>query len=65
MWRAFGYETYPASSPSVTVVRVKTPQEVESHLNDKEICDLYIYFKRPNDLLHLKYTKFYTIMDSS
>ena len=65
MWRAMGYETYPASSPSVTVVRVKTPEEINKIVNDKDVCDLHIYFKRPEGLRTLKFTEFYTKMDSS
>jgi len=65
MWRALGYETYPASSPSVTVVKVKTPEEINSHLNDKNLCDLYVYFKRHLHHKNLKFTEFYTLMDTS
>jgi hypothetical protein len=56
-WRAFGYHTYPASCPSVTTIKVKTPDQVEFLLSEKKSCDLLVYMHRPQDLKDLTYTQ--------
>ena len=59
MWRTLGYQTYPASNPSVQTISVKMPEMVQFLLHDKKSCDMLIYFNRPTQLRHLKYTELF------
>jgi hypothetical protein len=64
MWRTLGYQTYPSSSPAVQTITVKMPAMVQFLLFEKKSCDMLIYFNRPIQLRHLKYTelfKLYTV----
>jgi hypothetical protein len=63
MWRCYGFQTYPASSPSVTLIKVKLPDHVKSISLDGKMCDLEIYFRRPYCLKDLKYTEFFDLYD--
>jgi hypothetical protein len=60
MWRIFGYCTYPASSPPVRIIKVKTPDMVESLLLNGQTSDMLLYFRRPELLRHLTYVQMYT-----
>ena len=61
MWRTLGYETYPAPQPAVMIVKVTSPDDMQTILNKNQINDLYVYFNRPrnNELQYLKYCEFY------
>ena len=50
MWRVFGYQTYPVSSPSVTCFKVKLPSTQVVHTQDEKLTDLFVYFNRPNNI---------------
>jgi len=63
MWRCFGYQTYPASTPSITLIKVKLPYHLNSICNDGKICDLEIYFRRPLCLHNLTYIQFFDLYD--
>lgn len=63
MWRAFGFQTYPATSPFVRLVCCKLPMHIEILLKECKACDLLIYFRRPLCLNGLKFTEFYNIYD--
>ena len=63
MWRCFGYQTYPSTMPSVTLIKVKLPDHVRTICNDGKMCDLEIYFRRPICLAKFKYTEFYDNYD--
>ena len=59
-FRVLGYQTYPAPFPSVQMIKVKTPAQVEYLLlESKQSCDMLVYFNRPHVLNHLKYTELY------
>jgi hypothetical protein len=60
MWRTLGYQTYPASSPAVTVVKVKLPSDIKHIMKDGKVCDLLIYFNRPSVFKELKYTELFS-----
>jgi len=53
-WRVMGYHTYPATNPSVTLVKVQMPEHQETYTNDpygsNMLTDLYVYFNRPDDI---------------
>jgi hypothetical protein len=59
-WRALGFHTYPASSPSVTTIKIKTPDQVHYLWDDKKSCDLLVYIHRPEALQHYKYTEVFS-----
>jgi hypothetical protein len=58
-WRLFGFQTYPASDPSVMEVDVKSPEQLQFVLSKNQNCHLQVYFERPSHLHALKYTEFY------
>mmetsp|Transcript_20864 Transcript_20864/g.34956 ORF Transcript_20864/g.34956 Transcript_20864/m.34956 type:complete len:202 (+) Transcript_20864:931-1536(+) len=58
MWRTLGYNTYPASTPSVSTIRVMVKREVTFFQRTGRLTDMLIYFSRPLDLAHLKYAEF-------
>ena len=47
MWRVMGYETYPATTPSVILVHAQLPQQMDKFVSEKKVTDLYVYFNRP------------------
>ena len=59
MWRYFGFHTYPATKPSVSKISVKIPSHVEMLLNDGKLCDMGVYFARPQLFAAYKYTEFF------
>jgi hypothetical protein len=59
MWRTLGYQTYPASFPAVQTIVVKMPEMVQHLLMDRKSCDMIVYFNRPPQLRHLKYTELF------
>ena len=63
MWRCFGYQTYPSTFPSITLIKVKLPYHLKSISDEGKISDLDIYFKRPKCLCNLTYTEFYDNYD--
>jgi len=56
-WRVMGYHTYPATNPSVTLVKVKTPEQQATYTDnidpkhEKKLTDLYVYFHRPQNIV--------------
>jgi len=63
MWRTFGYHTYPSSDPGVRVIKAKLPQAVLAIAQEKKLCDLFVYFKRPRILWNLNFTDFFNGYD--
>ena len=63
MWRIYGFQTYPASSPSIRLIKAKMPEHVNILKKEGKMCDLEIYFRRPICLRYLKYTEFYNLYD--
>jgi hypothetical protein len=59
MWRTFGYQTYPAPDPSIRLVKVILPKEMETILNDNHLTDLYVYFQRPASLRQMTLCQFF------
>jgi len=41
--RALGYETYPATQPSVATITVKTEAQVAFYTSKNTMCDMYVY----------------------
>ena len=59
-WTFLGFHTYPATEPTVYLLDVKLPVQVE-HLNKKQqLCDLGAYFLRPPALQELKYGELFS-----
>jgi len=61
MWRIFGYQTYPAPYPSVTLLKVKLPSDMRFIASKGKLSDLYVYFQRPEELSHLRYCEFFNL----
>jgi hypothetical protein len=67
-WRIFGYQTYPASTPTVLTIKVKSEKDILELQSDGKLCDLAVYFNRPVDnhqFDNLKYTEFFKTWDYS
>ena len=62
MWRLLGYQTYPKPTPLVRVIKVKIEAQIVKLLGDGKVCDILVYFKRPEQLNDLKYTEFFSII---
>ena len=58
-WRILGHETYPASSPSVRIVKVISEERSTQNLRDNKVSDIMVYFHRPTNLHHLRYTELF------
>ena len=58
-WRILGFHTYPKPNPSVKAVKVKLPKQLEFMYSELKNCQLLLYFLRPSQLYHLKYTEFF------
>jgi hypothetical protein len=64
-WTIWGYQNYPATSPSARLIKAKLPAMVRDLAYDKKVCDLAIYFGRPkvDEMRDLKYTEFFSKYD--
>ena len=58
-WRILGHETYPASSPSVRIVKVVSEERSTQSLKKNKVSDIIVYFYRPTSLHHLRYTELF------
>ena len=61
MWRIFGFHTYPAPYPSVTLLKIKLPSDMRFIASKGQLSDLYVYLNRPEELHHLKYCEFFNL----
>ena len=63
MWRTLGYQTYPATKPSVSVVKVKMPEAVDLDIAKKQTSDFIIYMNRPSIAIfeNFKFTELFKI----
>ena len=64
-WRIMNYPTYPASTPPVCTIKMKTLEQLQALKEDKKICDIDIYFARSDVLQDMKYTEFFKLFDYS
>jgi hypothetical protein len=66
-WRIFGFQNYPASFPSCTIIKVKLPAHLLALEQEQTLCDLSVYFARPQicRFENLKYAEFYKEWDYS
>jgi hypothetical protein len=59
-WRTFGFQTYPKTDPPVHSVRVVGQEEMNSlQKEDKVLCDLLVWFHRPDALQEIRFPQFY------
>lgn len=58
-WKVLGFRNYPASTPRVRVLSVKTEEEVNYALSEGHSTDMLIYFHRPEALHHRTYTEMF------
>jgi hypothetical protein len=59
MWRTYRYKTYPASHPTVKVVKVRTPEFIQSFRNVDKLTELDLYFHRPDNCEDLMFSDFF------
>ena len=62
-WQVMGYQTYPASTPSVRLVKAKMPSYLEELQNDGKLNDLLVYFDRRDSESEVVFTKFFDEWD--
>ena len=60
MWRLMGFQTYPASDPPVTGVKVRSPNFMLDYTDKKKLTDLIVYFARPAELSVLRFAEFFS-----
>ena len=60
--RALGYETYPATQPSVATIAVKTESQVAYYTSKKNACDMYVYMETRHieALQHMTFEQLFT-----
>jgi hypothetical protein len=60
--RALGYETYPATQPSVATITVKTKSQVDYYTSKKTMCDMYVYIESRHiqSLQHMTFEQLFT-----
>ncbi len=61
MWQCLGFHTYPASSPSVRLIKSVLPSYVDEVVGKGQFCELLIYFLRRHseEENNLLFTQFY------
>ena len=61
-WRIFGFQTYPASDPPVTLIKAKSESAMEYDVTEAQLSDMAVYFKRPHEaaFTELLYTEFFS-----
>ena len=64
-WQILGFHTYPASFPSVRLVKCKMPVFVEKIKSDGQLCDLFVYFARRLSEGWAVFTRFFDIWEYS
>jgi hypothetical protein len=64
-WLIWGYQNYPASTPSAKLIKVKMEEQADNISFEDKVCDLSMYFARPHvaELADLTYTQFYQKFD--
>ena len=62
-WQVMGYQTHPASTPSVRLVKAKMPSCLGELQNDGKLSDLLVYFDRRDSESEVVFTKFYDEWD--
>ena len=56
-WSFMGFQTYPATEPTVRLLDVKTPAQIQFLQKKGNLCDLEVYFMRPAELHPLLYAE--------
>jgi hypothetical protein len=46
MFRILGFKTYPATTPTVRVIKVKTMEQIQFLLEKGLTCDMLLYYNR-------------------
>ena len=49
VWRVFRYQTYPASKPSVTTIKIKSETFISNQRQEGNVSDFDIYLHRPSN----------------
>jgi hypothetical protein len=59
MWQVMGFHTYPASTPSVRLVKAKMPIYLIELDEEGKLCDLLVYFSRRDSEREVVFTKWF------
>jgi hypothetical protein len=62
-WSIWGFQSYPPSTPSAKLIKVRLPAVVADMAADGKVCDMSIYFARPTALCELTYSAFFSKWD--
>ena len=58
-WRIMDYNIYPSTTPGVKAIKLKMPQDLARLQLEGKVCDLDVYFRRPNSLSAMTYIAFF------
>ncbi len=58
-WQIMGFHTYPASTPSVRLVKAKMPFYLADLKNNGELRDLLVYFLRRDSEKNFVFTRWF------
>lgn len=62
-WRIFNYQTYPASTPAVSTIKLKTADQLKKIQEAGKVSDFDVYLNRPVALRNLTFVEFYKNFD--
>ena len=54
------FPTYPASEPPVNGIKVRLPAFLQDYTEKKLLCDLHVYFTRPEQLQRLTFEELFS-----
>ena len=60
LWRICKFQTYPKTSPSVSMVKICTLEELKNHEFNNKTTHMELYFRRPLKYEALTYLEFWT-----
>ena len=62
-WRAMGYQTYPASTPKVITIKMKSVDQLDFLHRNRKTCDFEIWLNRPAILCDVRFIDFFRNYD--
>jgi len=62
-WRILNYQTYPASTPAVSTIKLKTADQLAKIRELGKVSDFDVYLNRPPALLNLTFVNFFRNFD--
>ena len=62
LWRICKFQTYPKSSPSVSMVKICTLEELKNHEFNNKTTHMELYLRRPSKYKNFTFLEFWTKM---